>query len=239
MGAVGSRVGALLDGLRDTPWPDAERLMLWASDAGDDARAAWVSCERADDLLAVAAAWDVPSREALARVASFARDAAALIGLRAARVTRVAFAAEHGGGKSSASRTKLLDDAKSLLADAEAHVGLIAKQTKPSRILSYRAAMEVGRATGFLALAIVSEGASPAVHANLAHAVRQLAAAFAAARLASAGGDAADGETSDALRTRLAAAVDASATAELTTLGSKLRAALATDFERAVASAAG
>ncbi len=228
MGAVGSRVEAFVGDLRDTPWPESERLVAWANEAGDDVRAAWANAERADDVLALAAAYGVAVAPALAYVAALVREAASQLGLREARVVRVAFAAEQGGIKAPAGRIKLLDDAKALLVDAQKKVLLVAAH-EAAKGFANHAEMEVLRAAGFLALGVVTAGDTAPAHANAAHALRQLAAAFAAKRLG------ASDPRPIASPEEFQGRVDAAAVEELSRLGPKLRVALGADFEQALA----
>jgi hypothetical protein len=210
MGAVGERALALIGGLRDTPWPDAERLVAWANEAGDDPAAAWASCGRVDDLLGLAASFGVSPARALVLAATELREALRLAKVREPRIARIAFAAEQGGGKNAAARGKLLDDAKTLLADAERTGASIAKAADPSREMTRRSAMEIERAAAFLALALVSAELGTSCHANLAHAFRQIAGAHAAI-----------GSSEDSAN-------------ELGRLASALREALGTEFARGV-----
>jgi hypothetical protein len=230
MGAVGARVEALVEGLRETPWPEGERVVAWAGEAGDDPHGAWSACERADDLLALAAAYGVAVGPALAHAAALVREASRVFGLRESRVTRVAFAAEQGGARAQAARIKLLDDAKALLVDAQKKVVVVTKDEASSKPFENHASMEVLRASGFLALAVVTAGEAGPPHANVAHAIRQLAAAFAAHRLAR---DPSPIESPEQFQK----CIDAAAAEELSRLGPNLRAALAADFDRALAAA--
>jgi hypothetical protein len=228
MGTVRLRVEDLIAGLRDTPWPDADRLVASLDEAGDDARGAWAAAERADDVLAIAAAYGVAARPALAFAASLLREASSLLGLRDARVARVAFATEQGGAKSSAARTKLLDDAKALLVDAQTKVAVVARQKVTSRAFADHATMEVFRAGGFVALGVVTAGDAAPANSNVAHAIRQVAAAFAAHRLGASDPDPIESAE------EFQKCIDAAAAEELSRLGPELRLALDTDFERAL-----
>ncbi|MFO0649810.1 MAG: hypothetical protein U0326_26565 [Polyangiales bacterium] len=105
-------MGRVSDALNDwfdahkVEWPRRDALLAWTDAQGDDLRAAWRTCPRADDLMGLAGALQPPLKRVVVMTGRLVRPSLSNVTKKDALATRIVYLAENwGAGNERATST--------------------------------------------------------------------------------------------------------------------------------------